>query len=470
MRSCLLSIVLLLAGCAPTIRPGAPMIGHVDIPAQLMQSGAVATVRDRQLPQMWWQRFHDPELNQLVALALKNNPGLQEAEDRVRISQALVAESESLNMPHIDSYAQVLRLKSSKIGNHDIYNGKTASVSNINPLLINYHLDIWHRDSEIIAASRNNAQKQVNQAQQSALLLSASVIKTYCALNTAKNMITLQQDIVRSAQNEWALRQTAYQTGIQNLAPQLKQQAAVLHEQEVLAGLQKHAEALQFALMELLGKSAAMDNRMASAEIQVPERFELPQRIDFDLLAQRPDVQAALWNVKQWRHLETVAQLNFYPNININALAGFNTIGLSRMLGSDAFQYAAGPAIDLPLFEGGALEARLHHNEAAYDLAVHAYNRTVLSAARQIADALSALQHTQTQLKDSADALELHNNTMRIAKSAYETGIDGKSSYLESQIETDHAELHYMEESLDWLNDMTDAATALGGGFGGSRS
>ncbi len=223
---------------------------------------------------MWWLRFHDPELNQLIALALKNNPGLQEAEDRVQISQALVAESESLNLPHIDSYAQVLRQKSSKIGNHDIYNGKTASVSNINPLMINYHLDIWHRDSEIIAASRNNAQKQIHQAQQSALLLSASVIKTYCALNTAKKMIAVQQNIVQSAQNEWTLRQAAYQAGIQNLSPQLNQQAAVLHEQEMLEGLQKHAETLQFALMELLGKSADLDNKVATAEIHVPEHFE----------------------------------------------------------------------------------------------------------------------------------------------------------------------------------------------------
>jgi len=470
VRISILALALLLAGCAPTIRQGAPMINQADIPAQLTQSKAIILTQDHRLPEMWWQRFHDKELDRFIALALSNNPGLQEAEDRVQMAQAVLSESESLNLPHIDSQAQILRQKSSKLGNHDIYNGKTASVSNINPLTINYHLDIWHRDSEIIAASQDDVQKQLSQAQQSALLLSASVIKTYCALNTAKKMITVQQDVVQSVQNEWILRQSAYQAGIQSRSPQLKQHAVVLHEQEALAGLQKHAEALQFALLELLGKSANLNDKIATAPIHVPEHFALPQHIDFDLLAQRPDIQAALWNIKQWKHLEKVAQLSFYPNININALVGFNIIGLHQMLGADAFQYAAGPAIDLPLFEGGALEARLHRNEAGYDLAVHTYNRTILSAVRQIADALSSLQYTQTQLDESNDTLTIRRDTMQIAQNAYATGIDGKFPYLESLIEMDHTKLHDMEENLAWLNDITDAATALGGGFGGAQS
>jgi len=474
VRSLLVVIVILLYGCAPAIPPGATMIQQVEIPARLVHSGAVVPSNHHQLPERWWQRFHDAELNRLVELALQNNPSLQEAEDRVQIAQSMMAVSESLNLPHIDSYAQVVRLKLSKNGANDIYNGATAEISNINPLMIDYHLDFWNHDGEVIAASQSNLQKEVSQAQQSALLLSSSVIKTYCALSTAQKMIAVQQEIVQSAQNEWALQQTAYQTGIQSILPQLKQHTLVLHEQELLAGLQKHAEALQFTLTELLGKLSNSDDKAVIDSIRVPEHFELPQRIDFDLLVHRPDVQAALWNVKQWQHLEKVAQLNFYPNVNISALVGFNTLfntfNLARMLDANSFQYGVGPAIDLPLFEGGALEAQLHGKEAGYDLAVHTYNKTVLSAVRQITEALSALQYTQTQLKDSSDTLQIRRNSMLVAKRAFESGVDGKSSYLESQIDMNQAQLHDLEENLEWLNDMTDAATSLGGGFGGKQS
>jgi outer membrane protein TolC len=93
-----------------------------------------------------------------------------------------------------------------------------------------------------------------------------------------------------------------------------------------------------------------------------------------------------------------------------------------------------------------------------------------LSAVRQIADALSALQYTQTQLDESNDTLTIRRDAMQIAQNAYATGIDGKFPYLESLIEMDHTKLHDMEENLAWLNDITDAATALGGGFGGAQS
>lgn len=469
-----LIIVLLLYGCAPAIPPGATMIRQVEIPGQLVHSGAVKTTNNQQVPEKWWRRFHDTELNRLVELALQNNPGLQEAVDRVKIAQAVLGVSESLNLPHIDSYAEVVRLKLSQDGANDIYNGATAEISNINPLMINYHLDIWNHDGEVIAASQSNVQREISEVQQSALLLSNSVIKTYCALVTAQKMIMVQQEIVLSVQDELTLQQVAYQTGIRSIVPQLKQQTKVLHEQEMLDGLQKHAEALQYTLLELIGKSAGGADRVAIDLIHVPERFELPKQINFDLLAHRPDVQAALWNVKQWRHLEKVAQLNFYPNINITALAGFNTLfntfDLSRMLGANSFQYGVGPAIDLPLFEGGALEAQLQGKEAGYDLAVHAYNRTVLNAVRQIAQALSALQYTQRQLSESADTLQIRNHTMLVAKRAYESGVNEKSFYLESEIDMNQAKLHAMEENLEWLNNITDAATSLGGGFGEGQS
>ncbi len=463
-------LILLLSGCAPTIRQGAPMITQAEIPASLLQSNAIRRTDEHRIPDKWWHRFHDAELDDLVTLALHNNPNLQQAEDRVHAAQTALAESESLSLPHVDSQASVLRLKSSKLGNHDIYNGKTASVSNINPLTINYHLDVWHRDNEIIAASQDAVQTQLNQAQQSALLLSASVIKTYCALTIAKKMIVIQQDVVRTAYDEWILRQKAYASGIQTRTPQLLQQANLLQDQDVLAGLHKNADALQFALMALLGKTAKLDDTIATAPLQIPAHFALPSRIDFDLLAQRPDIQAALWNIKQWKHLEKAAQLRFYPNININALTGFNIIGLHQMLGSNAFQYAAGPAIDLPLFEGGALEAEFERNEANYDWAVHNYNDTLLNAVRQVADALSALQYTQQQLEDSQHTLNMRHDALQIAQTAYTTGIDGKLPYLESQIEMDHTKLHDLKLQLIWLNNITDAATALGGGFGGAQS
>lgn len=457
---------LLLAGCAPAIQPGAPVLQRIALPETLIRSSPAVQSVDQPLPEMWWHEFHDPNLDQLVQLALSGNPGLAEANARLRLAQASVMRSAALTSPHVDSSNQVTRLLSSKYGNHDIYNGKTATVANVDPLMVSYHLDFWNRDSEIIAASRDAEQEARAQFRQSALMLSSAVIKTCFALNTARQLVSSQKAIVTIAAEESRLRNAAYQAGIQPASPALAQNADLLDAQNALAVLQERAAALHFALLELLGKAPGDVLAETALKIDVPSRFSIPQRIDLDLVAQRPDIQAALWSIKRHAHLEKVAQVAFYPNINLYALAGFNSIGLQKLLTPGGFTYAFGPAIDLPLFEAGALAGKLHETEAAYDVAVHTYNRTLLAALRQIADALAALQYSRIQLDNRIATRQLRMSQARIAESGFRSGVAGKLPYLEDTIRMNRENMSHMEENLHWLNCITDTATALGGGFG----
>ncbi|HQT26524.1 MAG TPA: TolC family protein, partial [Burkholderiales bacterium] len=214
----------------------------------------------------------------------------------------------------------------------------------------------------------------------------------------------------------------------------------------------------------LLGKTPG--KTMETASTSIPERFGMPVRINLDLVSKRPDVQTALWNVRKASSLEKSARDAFYPNINLFALAGFNSIGLSDLLGPGGATYAYGPAIDLPLFEGGALESRLHQKEAAYDEAVHAYNRTLIEAIRQIADALSAMRYGKEKLDERTASLESRRSEAGIARSGFQSGISGKLPFLEAEIRLNREKMALTEERLNWLDSITDAATALGGGFG----
>ncbi len=463
----LILFALLLAGCAPDIRSGAPLLASIALPDTLVKSNpAVTAVAETMLPEKWWHEFHDPVLDHLVGLALAGNPGLKEASARLRKAQAAVVEVRSRLLPHVGSLGQLIRGRDSLHGNHSIYNGKTSTITSVFPLSISYHLDFWKQDEERILASLASQQTTAAQYRQSALMLSSAVIKTYFAMNISKNIETAQADIVHLSKSAARLRDTAYHAGIQSENPSLAQSASLLEAKAILASLRKRTEILHFALMDLLGKGP--DDKVPDLSVtgSIPKRFVIPQRIDLALVSQRPDIQAALWNVRRQSHLEKVAQKAFYPNINLLALAGLSSVGLPDLLRAESGTYAYGPAVQLPLFEGGALTGRLHKSEAAYDVAVHAYNQNIVTAARQIAAALATLQYTRIQLDDKAASLKLRTSQANVAESGFRSGITGKLPYLEAAIRARRAKMVHMEERLNWLNSITDAAASLGGGFG----
>jgi len=462
----LFTLGLLLAGCAPDIKPGAFALKHVDLPKKLTESNPAVEPGNMALPESWWVEFQDPGLNHLVDMALSGNPGLKIAKARLELAQASVMTSKSLTSIHANNVTEITRQRKSRNGNHSIYNGKTSTIGDVALPTVNYHLDFWHSDSELIASNQSAEQMEAAQLRQAALMLSAAVIKTYFSLNTVKQLISVQTEIVNLIEDELNIQDAAFQAGLQPASSLITQRANLLDARNALAALQMRSEIMRFSLMELLGKKPRETLPVVSAEATIPHRFRIPQRIDLNLIAQRPDVQAALWNIRRNSHLEKVAHAAFYPNINLHALTGFNSIGLSKLLVPGGFTYAFGPAINLPLFEGGYLVGKLHESEATYDMAVHKYNKAVFAAIRQITDALATLQYTRLQLDNRASSLELKTSQEHIAESGFRTGITSKLPYLKATIHMDREKMVYMEESLNWLNSITDAATALGGGFG----
>ena len=115
----------------------------------------------------------------------------------------------------------------------------------------------------------------------------------------------------------------------------------------------------------------------------------LPDRVDLDLIGRRPDLVAARLYAEAAAERINVARADFYPNINIAAVVGLQTLGLGS-LGDGSSQFAqVGPAVSLPIFNGGAIEGAYRGARADYDEAVATYNQSLADALREVADALS---------------------------------------------------------------------------------
>lgn len=449
---------LMLTACVPALKEQPQPIASIHIATQ---GGTGACC----LAHAWWTLFGDEQLNQLVRTALADNPGLAEAQARVEAAEAEVSRADASRALHVDSNDKVTRLHNSQNGDRAIYNGKTYTLGDIEPLSVNYHLDLWGQDKELVAVASANAEVAKARRAQSELLLTAAVIKTWFAWQTSDQLVEKQQALVDLAEDASRIKAVAVKTGIAPDSEQVAQNVVRDAAQAKLSELTQRRAALRYALLALLGKAPEDAQAFASNDAPAPEKFPLPASIDLNALAARPDIQVALRSAQSAHHQQELAKTAYYPNINLHAFVGVTSIGLSDLFKSNSVGYAFGPAVSLPLFEGGALDANLHAHAASYDAAVYAYNKAVLAAAAAVATDLADLDNSKQNLADKTRSRDEADRLAAIADAGYRSGVSDRFSRVQAQIQQDNADMDYQSGKLSWLYAITDTATDLGGGI-----
>jgi len=456
--------LLFIPGCVPVIKNHAETIKEVKIPAHLATSNSAASnVEDERKTNEWWKIFKNNELEDLIRLAQQDNPSIAEANSRLDIAQAELRQSKSIQLPRVDAAAAVTRLHYSNNGDHGIYNGETNTVGMADPLIINYRPDFFGKDKEMIASAAAHAEVHKALLKGSLITLRQSVIKTYFALITANDLFRTQLDIIELAKEIEAVKINAWQSGLQPASAVLPSRLYLAQSNTSLSLIKQRKSALQYALSHLLGRGPDQAIEPQQSKLQVPQQLPIPAIINLDSIARRPEIKAALWKIHYASHLEKAAQKDFYPNINIRALLGFNSLGLASLLDSGSLAYAAGPALSLPIFNHNELKSRFDAAAAAYDAAVFAYNQAVLNAAKEVATNLENLENTKNILESQSLILENRSDYAASIYAELNSGISDKAPYLEAQIIKKQAYADYLQSRLNWLCAITDMATALDG-------
>lgn len=147
-----------------------------------------------------------------------------------------------------------------------------------------------------------------------------------------------------------------------------------------------------------------------------------------DLVARRPDIAGALARVEAAGSRIKVARADFYPAISLNALIGLQSLGLDQLFKKDSLYGNVGPAISLPIFHGGAISGQYRSARATYDEAVADYDRTVLGAYQDVADAMTSRTMLAQRLADARTALAASQQAYDIARLRYQGGL---STYID---------------------------------------
>lgn len=455
------ALVLALSGCA-LMDPAPKPVAELE-PAQLGLAGQNATWPAND----WWARYGDSQLNDVVAQALANNPSLTAAQARLAQANAAVAGARAPLMPRVDANYALTREHMS--GNYVYPAPLGGSVASDNRLALDfsYDLDFWGKNRSRLKSAVSQRDAAEADAQAARNMLARSVVRSYLNLQNGlaqheviKRVMAQRDDVVK-------LTKGRQQAGLDTEVEVKQAESAAASARVELTQVETTIAQLRNQLAALTASNSAEMQKIAPVALTAPDGV-VPQSLPLELLGHRPDVVAARWRAEAARHQIDSAKAEFYPNVNLVAFAGFQALGTNMLLDSFSRTAGFGPAITLPIFHGGELNANLAGRRADADLAVADYNQTVLTAVQQTSDAVDAIRlidREKAEQKQARDAIEAAYD---LAVKRYRNGLGNYLSVLlaqdgvlaQARLQTD---LRYRAYQLD-----ADLAYALGGGYAAS--
>jgi NodT family efflux transporter outer membrane factor (OMF) lipoprotein len=460
-------LLAVLAGCADmgNIKPQARQMQ----PAQLNAGKAIAAASaDVAWPQaQWWQALHDEQLNKLVTAAVADNPTLRVTQARVRQASALAGVAKAATLPRVDASATADRelysahstVPAPLAGNYAWKNTATLSGS--------YDLDLWGRNRDVLAAALDEVQLASAESQMARLALETAVVRTYIQLSLE---YTLQDSVAANL----AQRQRILDITRRRLAAGLVSDIDVTSIETTLpAGRREHEQIgesialLRNQLAALIGKGPGDGDAIARPMLTLSAGHgaAVPASLPAELVGHRPDIAAQRWRVEAAGARIDAAKAEFYPNINLAAFVGFQSLGFTHFLDSNSAIRGMAPAISLPIFDGGRLRSNLGGQTAAYDGAVEQYNATVVQALSDVANAVTRIASVQEQDQLAQRALASARRAQELADRAYRAGLTDTVNVINAQIALLNEEQQMALVASRQLDNYATLMAALGGGI-----
>jgi multidrug efflux system outer membrane protein len=459
------ALLLLLAdGCAV-----GPDYRRPDVKAPEAYSEAgpwkVAEPRDSLPKAGWWTVFQDPVLDGLETSAAAASPTLRAALARYDEALAAARSTRGVLYPTLSANPSASREGYSANRQTEYPSTRFAYTTNSFdlPLDISYEVDLFGAARRAVESARAAAESQGATYQNVLLSLEAGVARNYFTLRSLE------------AQRELLTRNISLLKDALELVRKLRKGGAnsdldVYQAETELETVESSAVATDRAIAE-------QQHALAVLIGQNPESFRIapaplasaapavPVGLPSELLERRPDVAAAERNLASVNARIGAAKAAFFPSIGLTAFAGANSSDLSNLLTWGSREWAAGPFVTVPIFNGGTNLANYHQAKAAYEEALADYRQQVLVAFQEVEDGLSDLRllANETSILESAVASSSGASKLSIVR--YKSGLVSYIEVIDSQRTQLASELSLTQARADRLSATVQLIRALGGGW-----
>ena len=456
---------LALAGCvdrggwkgAPELKPEALSVAH---------TLATVPVTSSAWPEdAWWRSYGDAQLNALVDEALAGSPSLEIAEARLRAAQAQAISARGARWPTVTLDAEVTRQRYPESGLYPPpYAGNYVN-SGQATLDFSYELDFWGKNRALQAAARSGVAAAEADRAAARLALAVAVVQAYIQLDLSYALLDVTNDNLTQQLSILELTQERVSAGLETTARVKQSEGSVALTRAAVAAVQANIDLARNQLSDLVAAGPDRGQKLARPRLTAPAGIALPSLLPADLLGRRPDVAAARAEVESATHGVKAAEAGFYPNVNLTAFAGFQSIGLSQLFDSGNRILGVTPALSLPVFNRDQLRGALFTQQAELDRSVGLYNQTLLDAVREVADVVANWRALELETQQQELALDAAQRAYDLTSERYRAGLDNYLSVLSTQNQVLLAQGLRAELEARRLTFSVNLVRALGGGY-----
>ncbi|REG58047.1 NodT family efflux transporter outer membrane factor (OMF) lipoprotein [Paraburkholderia sp. BL6669N2] len=413
----------------------------------------------------WADQFGDAQLKALLVEALKGNPSVEQARARVAAAAAYSDTAKASTLPKVGADYSLTRQQYSGTALVPPPYGGSWQTENKGLLSASYDLDLWGKNREALKASLS--QLQATQADEEVVKLSLTsavardynqLARLYALRDIAQEEITQREQIDRITAGRIA-------TGLDTQVERKTAQANLATSRATLASIDGSIVTTRYQLAALLGAGPDRGLAIARPTLGVGDEVRLPDNLPADLVSRRPDLVAAKWRVDALTHDVKEAKAEFYPDINLSAAIGLDAFGFGRFLTAASRTASVGPAIHLPIFDGGQLRAQLKGRYADFDYAVATYNQTLVTALSEVATQLAQIRSTDEQLADAQAAQQAARDADQLALVQYKAGLTNQLTVLNADTTALAADQQVANLKMNRRDQQIALAAALGGGY-----
>jgi len=411
----------------------------------------------------WWRDFGDDNLNRLVAQALAGNPNLRIAQARLAKAQSASEGARAALLPQLGLEADSQRTKFSA---NNIYPPPIGGATmNVNTLHVqgSWELDFFGKNQAALNSALTAAQAAQADMDAARILLASNVARSYFTLARINDELAVAKRTLAQREQSFKLVQDRVNAGLDSQLELKQSESAIPDARQQIEALNEQAEIARHAIAALIG--AGNQPVDAAPSVASVKAIALPARIPADLLGQRADIAAARLRVEAAGYDVKNAKAQFYPNVNLVGFAGLSTLGFSRLFTSGSEEWMLGPAIRLPIFEGGRLRANLRGKDADLGTAIESYNAAVLDAIRDTADSIASAQSIVRQQEEQRQAQASAEVAYDISLQRYRAGLGTYLNVLTAESTVLTQRRLAVDLAARALDTQVTLIRALGGGY-----
>lgn len=419
----------------------------------------------------WWQTFNDPLLNQLIDEAVAANLDLKIALLRVKDVRAQRVSIYASALPTVSARSSVSRrlnnIATAGTTSGAMGGGFGNQLIDIfqNGFDAQWELDFFGGVRRAAEAADASVESEIENSRDVLVTLLGEVARTYMELRANQQLLAITQDTLKSQEDTLQLTQIRQQAGLADSLEVTQAQAQLAATQAQAPVYETAIQQRLHALSLLLARPPAALNARLEKAAPIPSVAttvipELPS----ELLKRRPDIRRAERLLAVATANIGVAESDLYPKLNLTAFLGLQNSSVQNVLPISRSWSTAG-SLTMPIFNWSSLQANLKSKRALSEEAKLSYEAAVLTAFKDVEDALVAYSKEQQRHQALADAVVANQLALQLANERYQRGLTAFTDVLLTQRALFQTQSNLTDSSLSISSQMVALYKALGGGW-----